>query len=81
MKVVFNGIMTTMETGCVPCGRGGGSRRGFKASEWLQLPSGAQREFHKGVPEEVSNYDGEWLLTLMYTDQNGMKQNEFSQVD
>lgn len=81
MKVKFNGIMTTIQTGCVPCGHGGTSTRGFKSSEWLMLPSGSQKEFHKGEVVEVSDYDGEWLLTLMYVDQNGMRQNEFTRVE
>lgn len=81
MKVVFNGIMKTIESGCVPCGHGGTSTRGFQASEWLMLPSGAEKEFHKGKPVDVSDYDGEWLLSLMYADQNGDMQHEFSKVE
>lgn len=81
MKVVFNGILENRSGGCVPCGAKRVSERVMKSSKMYILPSGQQRVFRVGRPEEVSDNDGEFLMTYTYTDKDGTEKTVFTKVE
>lgn len=81
MKVVFNGILERSSGGCVPCGRKRTSELSMKSQKLYILPSGKTQRFRVGIPVEVTDEDGEFLMSYMYTDQNGEKQTVFTEVN
>lgn len=80
MKLIFNGILEQQSGGCVPCGRKRSSSQKMMTSKTFILPSGATRTFLVGKEEEVTDSDGEFLLTYTYTDKQGHKQQAFTEV-
>ena len=80
MKVVFNGILEKSSGGCVPCGAKRVSEQVMKTHKMYILPSGRTHRFRVGVPVEVSEEDGAFLMSYMYTDKDGTKQTVFTEV-
>lgn len=80
MKIKFNGMFQTMQSGCIPCGRKGTTKKSFSSSKSVILPSGNQKIFHRGEEVEVSDLDGEWLLSWTETE-SGMERHIFTRVD
>lgn len=80
MKVVFNGIMEKRSGGCVPCGAKRASEQVMKTSKMFILPSGAKKVFFVGREEIVSDSDGEFLMSYMYTDKDGQRKTVFTEI-
>lgn len=80
MKVVFNGIIEKRSGGCIPCGAKRASEQVMKPSKMFILPSGITKTFFVGREVEVSEADGEFLMSYMYTDKNGQKKTVFTEV-
>lgn len=77
MKLKFNGLLEKKSKGC-NCNRK--SEYGFVRSRMYILPSGTTKTFYVGVVEEVSDSDGEFLLSYKYADTNGYRE-VFSKVE
>ena len=78
MKIVFNGLLEKKSGGC-NCKRQS-SEYGFVNSRMYILPSGKQKTFYVGSIEEVSDRDGEFLLSYKSHDANG-ERAVFSKVE
>lgn len=78
MKVRFTGVIEKRSGGCKCRGKTSGSS--FVTSKHYILPSGVQKTFRVGVEEEVSDSDGEFLLSYSYTDPKGVTHNVFEVV-
>lgn len=81
MRVVFNGILAETEGGCSACGAKKKSKYSFVHSKLYHLPSGKQITFRVGVPVDVSEEDGRFLLGYNYVDQNGTQRRVFDHAD
>lgn len=81
MRVRFNGMYSTAKTGCVPCGHRVQSKRTFLTSRSFILPSGNTKSFHIGEEYEVSELDGNFLLSYSQIDKDGVRQDSFTKVD
>ena len=68
MKVKFLGFTEYKKKGCNVCGKASGAK-GFVSSKMYILPSGRNKTFYVGRVEEVSDWDGNFLLS--YADANG----------
>lgn len=79
MKVVFNGTIEKKQSGC-NC-RGKVTSSSFVRSKMYILPSGSTQHFVVGQPVEVSEEDGEFLLSYVYKDVNGDSRAIFSKVE
>lgn len=79
MIVKFNGIIEKRKNGCPVCG---GHRTGskFLTMKSYILPSGMTKMFRAGTAEEVTDEDGEFLLSYKFVDQNGEVRNVFEVV-
>lgn len=74
MKVVFNGLLEKkVSGGGCNCKRHSGDYA-FVNSRMYILPSGQSKTFYKGKVEEVSDRDGEFLLSYNVVDVNGKRQ-------
>lgn len=71
MKIVFNGLLEKKSGGC-NCKRQG-SEYGFVQHRMYILPSGQTKTFYKDKVEEVSDGDGEFLLSYNSVDANGTR--------
>lgn len=80
MKVVFNGVMEVRSGGCIPCGAKRASKRSMSMTKMYILPSGAIKTFRVGKAEEVSDSDGEFLMSYTYTDDDGTVRTVFDEV-
>lgn len=80
MRVIFNGILAKTSGGCVPCGAKRASKLSMVTTKQYILPSGAMKTFRVGRAEEVSDKDGEFLLSYKYTDKNGNEKSVFTEV-
>ena len=72
MTVVFKGIVEKGRKGCPVCGK----RRSnyiYRSRRTYILPSGNSKTFRAGVPVEVSERDGDFLLGLTYESQGEIK--------
>lgn len=78
MKVVFNGILEKVSSGC-NC-KGKKSKFSYVKSKGFHLPSGVHKTFVEGKVEEVSDRDGAFLLKYSYVDANGVRRDVFSEV-
>lgn len=78
MKVVFNGTLEKHTRGCNCKGRQ--TETSFVRSKFYILPSGQNRQFYAGQPVDVSEEDGRFLLSYIYTDANGDTRAVFSEV-
>ena len=79
MKVVFNGTLEKHSKGC-NC-KGKVTDVSFVQSKMYILPSGKTVHFYVGKPETVSEQDGAFLLSYVYTDVNGSQRAVFSKVE
>lgn len=80
MKVVFNGTIEKKTSGGCNC-RGKTTSSSFVRSKMYILPSGRSQNFIVGQPVEVSERDGQFLLSYIYKDVNGDMRAIFSKVD
>ena len=79
MRVVFNGVLEKHSSGC-NC-KGKKTDVSFVQSKMYILPSGKSIHFYMGKPETVSESDGRFLLSYVYTDVNGSQRAVFSEVE
>ena len=79
MKVVFNGVLEKKSKGC-NC-KGKTADASFVRTKMYILPSGKSMYFYLGKPEEVSEEDGNFLLSYIYKDINGDTRAVFSKVE
>ena len=63
MKVRFKGTTETRTGGCSVCGAGHKSKHKFVMVKQYIMPSGMMKTFRAGNVEEVSDTDGEFLLS------------------
>lgn len=80
MKVVFNGTIEKKTGGGCNC-HGKHTSSSFVRSKMYILPSGRAENFIVGQPKEVSERDGEFLLSYIYKDVNGDLRAIFSKVE
>ena len=80
MKVVFNGTVEKRTNGGCNC-KGKTTSSSFIRSKMYILPSGRTENFIVGQPKEVSERDGEFLLSYIYKDINGDLRAIFSKVE
>ena len=78
MRLKFNGTMEKKASGCPVCG---GRRSTFKFTSVrsFYLPSGAMKTFRAGQTYDVTERDGNFLLTYRYV-MNGKEQHAFEVV-
>ena len=80
MKVVFNGTVEKRTSGGCNC-KGRITSSSFVRAKMYILPSGKTENFIVGQPKEVSERDGEFLLSYIYKDINGDLRAIFSKVE
>lgn len=80
MKVVFNGTVEKRSSGGCKC-KGKTTNSSFIRSKMYIMPSGRSHTFIVGQPVEVSERDGQFLLSYIYKDANGDLRAVFSKVD
>lgn len=80
MKIVFNGVLEEKKSGCGACGKRVTSKYSFTNSKRYILPSGATKTFYVGKVEEVSERDGQFLLSYVFNDGQGIR-SVFSKVE
>ena len=80
MKVVFNGTIEKRQSGGCNC-KGKVSSSSFVRSKMYIMPSGRSHTFVVGQPVEVSERDGQFLLSYIYKDINGDLRAVFSKVE
>ena len=80
MKVVFNGTIEKKSSGGCNC-KGKVTNSTFVRSKMYILPSGRTQHFIVGQPVEVSERDGAFLLSYIYTDDNGDMRAVFTKVE
>ena len=80
MTVVFNGTIERRSSGGCNC-KGKVTSSSFVRSKMYILPSGRTENFIAGQPKEVSEQDGEFLLSYVYKDVNGDSRAVFSKVE
>lgn len=79
MKIKFNGIIEKRSKGCPVCGKRMTDSQ-YVASKTYILPSGITRTFRVGKIEEVTDEDGEFLLSYRYKDPKGDVKHVFEVV-
>lgn len=79
MIVVFNGTLEKVSGGCSRCGSKRKGTMAFVRAKQYILPSGQMKTFRLGVPENVSDIDGHFLLSYEYTDVNGDRRKIFEE--
>lgn len=72
MKVVFKGIVEKGRKGCPVCGKRR-SQYVYRSRRPYILPSGSTKTFRAGVPTEVTDTDGNFLLSLTYESQGEIR--------
>ena len=80
MKVVFNGTVEKRTNGGCKC-KGKVTNASFVSRKMYILPSGRSVTFVVGQPVEVSERDGNFLLSYVYKDANGDTRAVFRKVD
>lgn len=81
MKIMFNGLLEKHESSGCNCKKVG-SDYGFVNSRMYILPSGQTKTFYVGKAEEVSEFDGQFLLSYNQApDANGMPREVFTKVE
>ncbi len=73
MKIMFNGLLEKKQSGGGCNCKKQGNGYGFVNSRMYILPSGQTKTFFVGKVEEVSNRDGEFLLSYNSVDANGTR--------
>jgi len=83
MRVKFNGMFARKSKRGGGCGCHGSSvgGLGFITHKTFVLPSGAVREFSMEGEYEVSDLDGNFLLSYTQIDKNGLTQSAFTRLD
>lgn len=82
MKIMFNGLLEKRRAGCPVCGgRKGTTEKEFVYMKSYILPSGVTKTFRKGKTEEVSDADGNFLLSYRYMDKEGNVHQVFEVVN
>lgn len=81
MKIRFNGMFRTIKKGCAPCGHKVVSGKAFLSTWSPILPSGVMRTFHVNEVYEVSEADGNFLLSYSQVDKDGVRQDTFTKVE
>ena len=81
MKVVFNGTIEKRAKGSGCNCKGKTTSSSFVRSKMYILPSGRTEQFIVGQPKEVSEQDGQFLLSYVYKDVNGDQRAIFSKVE
>ena len=76
MKLRFNGIIEETQRGCRPC-HGRTMHSQMTTHKAYYLPSGRHMTFRVGVPAEVSDIDGEYLLSETYKAADGKTKKVF----
>lgn len=64
MIVVFKGVREVRKGGCPVCGARRKTSIPLQTTRTYFLPSGISKTFRIGIEEEVSEVDGEFLLSL-----------------
>lgn len=81
MKIVFNGLLEKKPSGGCNCKKSG-SDYGFVNTRMYILPSGQTKTFYVGKVEEVSDKDGQFLLSYNRApDLNGHSRDVFTKVE
>lgn len=74
MKVVFKGLIETKTGGgCASCGKRAKSGNRFVTSKSYFLPSGDNKTFVMDKPVEVSERDGQFLLSYIEKTKDGIR--------
>ena len=82
MKIKFNGVLEKVrKSGCSVCGNKRKTSYGMATSKMYFLPSGQTKTFRVGKVSEVSEEDGNFLLSYNTTDVNGMTRKVFERAD
>lgn len=81
MKVVFNGTIEKRTSGGGCNCKSKKTSSSFVRSKIYILPSGRTENFIVGQPKEVSERDGQFLLSYVYKDVNGDSRAIFSKVE
>lgn len=76
MKLRFNGIVEETQRGCRPC-HGRTAHLQMKTHKAYYLPSGRHMVFRIGIPVEVSEEDGQYLLSETYKAADGKTKKVF----
>ena len=79
MRIRFNGTIEKHSKGC-NC-KGKQTEVGYVTTKLYILPSGRSMRFYAGKVEEVSEQDGNFLLSYIYKDANGDSRAIFSKVE
>lgn len=81
MKIKFNGLLEKKSSGGCNCKKQG-SEYGFVNSRMYILPSGQTKTFFVGKVEDVSERDGQFLLSYNQApDLNGHSREVFTKVE
>lgn len=83
MRVRFNGMFVTKSRksgGCACHGSAIGGRV-FITHKTFILPSGVTRSFSVGEEYDVSDVDGNFLLSYSQVDKDGVRQESFTRAD
>lgn len=80
MKIKFNGIYQRVNKGCPVCGRRS-SESNYAYIKTYILPSGITKTFRMGKTEEVSESDGNFLLSYQSMDKEGNVHPAFEVVN
>lgn len=78
MRLKFNGSMEKNSKGCPVCG-GRHTEYRFTTTRSFYLPSGSMKTFRAGQTYDVTERDGEFLLTYRYM-VNGKEKHAFEVV-
>lgn len=79
MRIKFLGCVEKRTKGCPVCGRRR-SEYTFRSHRSFILPSGMTKTFRANYPVDVSDTDGEFLLSYTYTDPHGELKHMFEVV-
>ena len=82
MRIRFNGMITTVRKGggCA-CHGGSTTGRAFVTHKTFILPSNQTRTFRIGEEYDVSDADGNFLLSYSQIDKDGLRQDAFTRLD
>ena len=81
MKVRFNGMFVKKSKGCGCSGRKTSTSKSFMIHKTFILPSGRTMSFSIDQEYEVSDLDGNFLLSYTQIDKDGLMQSAFTRVD
>ena len=79
MRVKFAGIIEVKTGGCSVCGKRR-SRSQLSTTKTFYLSSGSRLTFRAGRPVDVSEEDGNELLSYTYIDPQGHERKMFERV-